>query len=36
MKGVDLHHMRPLLSMTDHGKALQNSLFFISMNNLDN
>ena len=36
MKGIDCMHMYPQLSMTSHGKALPNNLFFTSMNNLDN
>ena len=34
MKGADYMPMFPLLSMIGHGKALLNSLFFISLNNL--
>ena len=33
-KSVNWMYMCPLLSMTDHGKALLNNLFFISMNKL--
>ena len=34
IKDVDYMHMSPQLSMIGHGKAPQNNLFSISMNNL--